>query len=707
MIRSRRGSALILVLLMTLAVAGLSIAAIFMASSAGLLSSFYDREREYRLASESALERVRARLQRDSSFAIPDTGMVQVVSGERITDADGNALTKARVNVYAAVTGDTTGTEMPTITLIAVAYDAGGTRHVARTDLRRESFARYTLFTDSFPSGLTHGPGSVPGRVHSNGSLRLSGSDNRFLDTVSVVTSVTGSGTFDIDSLVGVSRVLYPKDSTYPRLDTLAGNANLRITPLSGGRLGTRIEFVAYNIDGDSILEPHEGFLRVFDADSGSYADTTRLRATPAVLNSGGQGNYLAWDDPIVQNQCGAFYLRNNRWHFFPVSTHRRSWADDIIASTDDDDYPQIDGDDMDDMDDNDRDAAFLILSQPTARCFPAGSPYLMPAERFTNASGVVTNTASDVNAWGRYAPPGGWPGGAPYGGSDTTFTRIPRNCSVGNGPTLLCAPTTVNRVGRWRLFPGTPVAGASVPDSVVQDAELPYLWPLHSSRNASSRGVVSVTSGPIHVSGTIAGQVTLRVNGRVTLVDELKYARDPNDPNVDACTNAFGLLAVGDILVVNGLTSRVRRISDGGSGSSRRRDGMWGAGPRFTMHGLFMSLGGTVGVEAPTYIQGSTNAQIVCPDNANGNPNEFNGGCLAVTGGMLMKRYTALHNGTDTGFRYYGATDRCQIAGGRPPFFPMSNRYNVVRTLAIQPNDARTPALIRTLLLRLKGKAL
>jgi hypothetical protein len=52
---------LILVLLMTLAVAALAIAAIFMSSSAGLLSRFYDKERTYRLAAEAAVEIVRSR----------------------------------------------------------------------------------------------------------------------------------------------------------------------------------------------------------------------------------------------------------------------------------------------------------------------------------------------------------------------------------------------------------------------------------------------------------------------------------------------------------------------------------------------------------------------------------------------------------------------------------------------------------------------
>jgi len=58
------------------------------------------------------------------------------------------------------------------VTLLAVAYDANGTRHVRRTDLRRESFSRYAIFADSFPSGTAHGPGVVTGRVHTNETWR-------------------------------------------------------------------------------------------------------------------------------------------------------------------------------------------------------------------------------------------------------------------------------------------------------------------------------------------------------------------------------------------------------------------------------------------------------------------------------------------------------------------------------------------------------
>ena len=698
MMRSRRGSALILVLLMTLAIAGLSIAAIFMSSSAGLLSTFYDREREFRFAAEAGLESVRSSMNSNPAFVVPDTGMRQVLAGVQIADASGTPLTKVRVNVYAAVTGDTSATVLPSVTLIAAAYDAGGTRYVARVDLRRESFSRYGLLVDSFPSGVTHGPATVTGRVHSNGAWRMSGSGNRYLDTVTTVGAFSGTGTFDIDSVVGVPRIAYPRDSTFLRLDSLAVAANLSFAPVSGGVRATRLEFVAYDVDGDGTVEAQEGFARVFDADSGGYGDSTRLRASPTIF-----GTYHLWNDPIVQNQCGAFYLRSGRWHFFPVSAHRRSWVRNVVQSTAGSSFPQVSNPNMNQFDDFDDDAVRYILDQETARCFPAGSPYLMPSERMTNSLGVVTGTAADSVPFGIVVPPGGWPASAPngYGGSDSTFTIRSFSCTVPAGGAGRCSAGTRAQVGGWRAFAGTPIASA--PDSVVQPVERPYLWPLHAPYNSAARGMVSATAGPLYVSGRVAGKVTLRVAGRAVVVDRLRYVRDPNDGTTAACTDALGLVATGDILVVNGLTSRARRISPGFGAAF---DGTLGGEPRFTMHGNFMSLTGTVGVESPTTTMGSNAAQLPCPEDG-ASSTESNGGCLAVSGGMVMRTYSQLYNGNDTGFRYYGTSDRCQTTVNRPPFFPLTNRYTFLRTLSLQSTDANTPAKIRTLLMRLKGKPL
>jgi hypothetical protein len=700
--RARRGSALILVLLMTLAIAGLSIAAIFMSSSANLLSAFYDKEREFRLAAESGLELVRSRLERDPAFAIPDTGMRQVLAGAQLTDAAGTVLTRARVNVYASTTGDSSGLGLPTVTLLAAAYDAGGTRYVRRLDLRRESFSRYAYFVDSFPATEQHGPETVNGRVHTNGSWRLTSTGNRYRDTVTAVGAVTGTGTFDVDSIVGVGRVTYPVDSTFPRLDSLAAAANLSFAPVSGGARGSRLEFVAYDVDGDGTVEASEGFARIFDAAVGG--DTTQLRASPVTYSFFGTP-YLYWEDPIVQNQCGAFYLRSGRWHFFPVSAHRRPYGYSVIQSTGAGSYPSVNSGTMNQMDDYDLNAVLTVLGQPTSRCFPAGSPYLMPSERMTNPSGNVTGTPADTVPFGVVVPPGGWPASAPngYGGSDSTFSLRSRQCQVASTGTGRCSAGTLFDVGTWRAFPGTPIGAA--PDSVVQALERPYLWPLHAAHNANGRGVISATSGPLYVSGRVAGPVTLRVAGRAVLVDRLSYVRDPNDPDEAACTDRLGLLATGDVLVVSGLTARVRRVSSffGASISAHL-----GGEPRFTVHGSLMSTTGTVGVELPTSTQGSNGAQLPCPDDG-ANSSESNGGCLAITGGSAMRRYSATYSSafTNSGLRTLHAPDRCQAREQRPPFFPLTNRYRFVRSLEVDATQANTPTKIRALLMRLKGKAL
>ena len=703
MMRARRGSALILVLLMTLAIAGLSIAAIFMSSSANLLSAFYDKEREYRLAAESALEMVRSRLERDSSFAIPDTGMRQELAGLQVRDASGAVIPRVRVNLYAAATGDTTGRGLPTVTLIAAAYDQGGTRYVRRLDLRRESFSRYGYFVDSFPSTATHGPAVVNGRVHTNGTWRLSSSGNRYRDTVTAVGTVTGTGTFDIDSIVGIARITFPRDSTFPRLDTLASAANLSFAPVSGGARGTRLEFVAYDVDGDGIVEATEGFARVFDA-AATGGDTTRLRASPVTYSFFGT-TWLQWDDPIVQNQCGAFYLRAGRWHFFPISSHRRSYVYSVVVSAAAGSYPTVSAGTMNQMDDYDLNAVTTIMGQPTSRCFPAGSPYLMPSERMTNPAGAITGTAADTVPFGVVVPPGGWPVSSPngYGGSDTTFSIRSRQCQVSSSGSGRCVFGSIFDVGSWRAFAGTPIGSA--PDSVVQSVERPYLWPLHSAYNASARGVISATSGPVYVSGRVAGPVTLRVAGRAVIVDRLLQQRDPNDADEAACTDRLGLLATGDVLVVSGLTSRVRRISSFlGSSIS----GHFGGEPRFSVQANLMSLTGTVGVEQPNVTQGSNSAQLPCPDDGAGST-DSNGGCFAVTGGLAMRTYSSVYSSsvTNSGFRTLHTPDRCQATQNRPPFFPLTNRYAFVRSLEVDASQANTPTKIRTLLLRLKGGVL
>src|SRR3977135_3772919 len=86
--RVRRGSALILVLIMTLSLAGLAMSAIYLSSRAGLLSRYYDRERHYRYAAEAAIALGKSRVQvGDTSLHLPDDTAKLILNGVSLTDA--------------------------------------------------------------------------------------------------------------------------------------------------------------------------------------------------------------------------------------------------------------------------------------------------------------------------------------------------------------------------------------------------------------------------------------------------------------------------------------------------------------------------------------------------------------------------------------------------------------------------------------------
>jgi hypothetical protein len=695
-LRARRGSALILVLLMTLAVAALAIAAIFMSSSAGLLSRFYDREREYRLAAEAALAIVRSRLEHSQTLAVPDTGMRVLASGLQIANSSGAVDTRISVNVYAAATGDTTGRWLPHVTLIAAAYDAGGTRHVRRLDLQRQSYSRYAMVVDSFPSGMTFGPATVNGPVHANDAWRTGTSAATagvYRDSLTATGGFSGTATYTGDTSSAVPTMPYPRDSTFAWMTTLASAANLSFAPVSGSGAGyvqgSRLEFVTFDADGDGTVEVGESYARIFDLGPG--ADTSRLRVSidPSTWFILYYAKY--WTDRIIQNQCGAFYYRSSRWQFFPVATHRSSWARAIIQQTGGSNFPSVTNPTMNEMDDYDFNAVSLILSQSTARCFPTGSPYLMPTERMTNDLGVITGTDADTVPFGVVA-------GTGYGGNDTTFTARARSCQLSTGGTTgRCDTDTHATIGSWRSFPGTPVSGIAT--TVRQAAELPRLWPLNAPSNSASRGVMRATGGPLFVSGTVRGDLTLVVDGDVVIVESLTYANNPADPATDECTDQLGIVAVGDVLVADNALLRARRIGNTFLSSMTKH---LGPSRDITVHGHLMSLTGTVGVENPA---ATAPSGLECPQTG-GSANSA-AGCFLHTGAAIMQTYTPLWNGSTTGMRYAGSVDRCQATTRRPPFFPLTNRYSTVRALEIQPALANTPTKIRTLLLRLKGKSL
>src|SRR5918999_2430611 len=87
----RRGSALILVLVLTVGVAAPALSSVALTGHTGLITRYYDREQEFRYASEAALAMGKSRLNADA-YALPDSGFVTLMAGAPIVGADGKAL---------------------------------------------------------------------------------------------------------------------------------------------------------------------------------------------------------------------------------------------------------------------------------------------------------------------------------------------------------------------------------------------------------------------------------------------------------------------------------------------------------------------------------------------------------------------------------------------------------------------------------------
>ena len=137
---------------MTLSLAGLAVSAVLLTSSSSLVQRYYDKAKDYRLYALAAIGRAKSSVQRDTTVSIPGDTAYTALSAATIADASGNTNATIKVNAYAGYTGDTGGTYIPFLSVLAQAYDTQGVRSVQRADLQSEAFSRYALFVDSFPS---------------------------------------------------------------------------------------------------------------------------------------------------------------------------------------------------------------------------------------------------------------------------------------------------------------------------------------------------------------------------------------------------------------------------------------------------------------------------------------------------------------------------------------------------------------------------
>lgn len=705
--RARRGSTLLVVLILSVAIAALALSAIYLRSFGSLVARGFERERDFRYAAEAALALGKSRVNRDTTLVIPTASYGTLFADSVLTDAGGVALPRARVSLDFAFTGDTSGRFGEFVTLLATASDAQGTRHVRRLDLTAESFSRFAMFTNTWQAGLAYGSGEfIRGRAHSNGNWASSGTPGPiYFDTVSAVGTVTGTANYNgITPRSSAPAIPFP---TVGKLAALPGHAaagNLSFTPVSGtaaratsngtdvsGRTsgnavrGTRFDLVTVDSDADGQLAESEGFLRVFDLAAG--IDTARLRADL-------YGSPVSFSTPVLQTQCGAMFTIGGRQEFFPVATFKQGWVKTRIRTST---YPTVSAAQANTYGGNSLAEVLAVLRLPTARCFPVGSPYLLLTERLVDAVNCGVGSPNPSNG-----APYSWAAGPTctadlqYGGQDTTFTPEPRTCVINQAnATGRCTGTAV-ALGAWRAAP-TAIAPASLPATVRQETERPFLHGLSKPVNLESRGVVHATSGPIWISGTLRGTITLYVLGSVVFVDDLRYDRDPTAPDA-LCRNFLGIIARDNVMVADNPLNRPRVITTpaGTAGNT-----LFLAPDRdFFLDGITMSLTGTVGVE--NYAGSTrTNPASMCPKTST---NSTSGGCINQTGGVIEQSISATFAGSGTGLRENRTVDPCQLTNRKPPFFPSTGRYLENKYYEIDPALLASPTAIAAWFERLRG---
>jgi hypothetical protein len=668
--RVRRGSALMLVLIMTFGLAALAMSAIYLSASTGVLSRLYDREQELRYGAEAGLAMAKSHLNNDPE-AMPDTGFRDITAavGE-LRGADGAPLDGVTMKVYAGPTGIASREFGRFGSLIAEASDGRGGRAVRRLELAQESFARFAYFSVRETNNdrtIYFAPNdALWGPVWSNDVLHIIGWGTQkatFHGDVGTAKTIEGKryAIFDKGYSENQKEIKLPAAQALDKLTGYASAGNLSFTAPTTGDASTvrmRLEFVPLDLNDDGRHDDQpEGFVRIYE---------TRDVAP-------GGSAWLRGDFSSRSANCGDWHQTGNgTWTFFPVAVHTAAWLDDMADA-----IPGGGNDDEDDEDDDDnngnngnngnssianlrrtRDSLnkyfplemtpglpgvgggqpveAAILSNPAnggARCFPGGDPHLSP---------LLSHIVNDR-----------------IGGDSTTF-------EVGN----------VAQRGEWRRWAGT--VPKSVEDALVAAGrnrneakeEARYLFPLYrSAANPGFRGVIDV-KGTVAVSGRLRGRLTLHSDATIVIIDDVRYT---TDPATGFCNDILGMIAEQNVVIAdNALMTPQDATVGGASALWRSLDDTKDA----HFQGVIMATGTSFTVER--YDAGPYFA-TECEGSPDGR------GCLYLTGGLIQDARGAVGTTAGTGFLKRYTYDKCAVKIP-PPYFPTTGRFTDNRYSELDP---------------------
>jgi hypothetical protein len=635
--RIRRGSALVLVLLLTVALASLALSAIYMSFNGTILSRSYEREQDFRYAAEAALAMGKSRLNNDP-YSLPDTGYVALTSNGTVTAADGTVIPGVQVDVYLGPTGSTSGQFGRFASVVADAHDRSGARYVRRLELVQESFAKFAYWTDKedMADGTTiyFNNGDVLfGPVWTNDDIHIGDGKATFNDEVGTAKTIQGKnyGTFKKGYTEHAKPIQLPDNTVLSKLQGYATAGSFAFNAPTTGDASTasmRIEFVPIDLktDEDSVPKgPDEGFFRVYQAKNASYAGWVR-------------GDYLS-------TNCGDWHWDKdeNRWEFFPAAVHSKSgWYNTMLRNNETMTNTQYKNEENPDLDDimTSKYAPYgtpivngggKAPPRPAPRCYPGGDPHLV----------AVENSSKQI------------------GGTDSTFEPSDSR-------------------GAWVKWTGT--VPTQLTDLGRPDAD--YLFPLYRGFNPGTQGVIYV-AGTVAVNGVLRGRVTLYATGNVVIPDNLTYETNPN-PAANICADMLGIIAKKNVVV-----------ADNAINTPQKANSKWvtlGSTPvaGITIQGVMMTLGSSFTVE--DYDEGPTNAAY-CGTTSN----KDGRGCLNLTGGVIQDRRGPVGLSSGEGYVKRYTYDRCALITP-PPFFPTTGRFMDNRYYEVDPSGFQVADLFQKL---------
>ena len=143
MFTNRRGSAVFMVMVMTMALAAWAGSAVMMTSGARLVSTYHNQERDLRYGAEAALTDGASDLS-NNPYTLPESGYVQLASNAQLLAADNTPVPGVVYDLFAGPTGSATRQQGRFVTLVAIAKDTARQRtFVRREELNQETCARF------------------------------------------------------------------------------------------------------------------------------------------------------------------------------------------------------------------------------------------------------------------------------------------------------------------------------------------------------------------------------------------------------------------------------------------------------------------------------------------------------------------------------------------------------------------------------------